>query len=122
GEAFGELRVPLLSNEPLAKDLSLDLGERYSHYNLFGGENTWKMGLSWQVNDALMFRGGFNRAIRAPSLQELYNPVVQAQDSINGDPCEVGSPQRSASMRRWRVTSACPLTTTTPRSRARSQA
>ena len=97
GEAFGELRVPLLSNEPLAKDLSLDLGERYSHYNLFGGENTWKVGLSWQVNDALMFRGGFNRAIRAPSLQELYNPVVQAQDSINGDPCEVGSPQRSGS-------------------------
>src|SRR6185437_7487301 len=95
GELFGELRVPLLSDQSFAKDLSLDLGERYSHYNLFGGENTWKAGLSWQVNDTLMFRGGYNRAIRAPSLQELYNPTVQAQDSINGDPCEVGSSQRS---------------------------
>lgn len=95
GEVFGELSVPLLSDKPYAKNVSLDLGERYSHYDLFGGENTWKAGLSWQVNDALMFRGGFNRAIRAPSLQELYNPTVQAQDSINGDPCEVGSPQRS---------------------------
>ena len=95
GEVFGELRVPLLRNEPFVKKLSLDLGERYSHYDLFGGENTWKAGLRWQVDDALMFRGGFNRAIRAPSLQELYNPTVQAQDSINGDPCEVGSLQRS---------------------------
>lgn len=95
GEAFGELRVPLLINQPFVKDLSLDLGERYSHYNLFGGENTWKVGLSWVVNDTLMFRAGYNRAIRAPSLQELYNPTVQAQDSINGDPCEVGSAQRS---------------------------
>ncbi|MDE1893556.1 MAG: TonB-dependent receptor [Xanthomonadaceae bacterium] len=95
GEVFGELSVPLLSDKPLVKKLSLDLGERYSHYDLFGGENTWKASLRWRVNDALMFRGGFNRAIRAPSLQELYNPTVQAQDSINGDPCEVGSLQRS---------------------------
>lgn len=95
GEVFGELNVPLLSDKPLVKKLSLDLGERYSHYDLFGGENTWKASLSWRVDDALMFRGGFNRAIRAPSLQELYNPTVQAQDSISGDPCEVGSLQRS---------------------------
>lgn len=95
GEVFGELSVPLLSEKPFVKNLSLDLGERYSHYDLFGGENTWKASLRWQVDDALMFRGGFNRAIRAPSLQELYNPTVQAQDSINGDPCEVGSLQRS---------------------------
>ncbi|MDE3071710.1 MAG: TonB-dependent receptor [Pseudomonadota bacterium] len=95
GELFGELSVPLLRDKPLVKKLSLDLGERYSHYDLFGGENTWKVGLRWQVDDALMFRGGFNRAIRAPSLQELYNPTVQAQDSIDGDPCELGSLQRS---------------------------
>lgn len=95
GEVFGELNVPLLSDKPLVKKLSLDLGARYSHYDLFGGENTWKASLSWRVDDALMFRGGFNRAIRAPSLQELYNPTVQAQDSISGDPCEVGSLQRS---------------------------
>lgn len=95
GELFGELSVPLLSDKPFVKKLSLDLGERYSHYDLFGGENTWKASLRWRVDDALMFRGGFNRAIRAPSLQELYNPTVQAQDSINGDPCEVGSLQRS---------------------------
>ncbi|MFA6231132.1 MAG: TonB-dependent receptor [Rhodanobacter sp.] len=96
GELFGELSVPLLSDKPFVKKLSLDLGERYSHYDLFGGENTWKTSLRWRVDDALMFRGGFNRAIRAPSLQELYNPTVQAQDSINGDPCEVGSLQRSS--------------------------
>lgn len=94
-EAFFELSAPLLRDQPFAKKLSLDVGGRYSRYGLFGGVNTWKAGLRWEVDDAVAFRGGFNRAIRAPSLQELYNPTVQAQDSISGDPCEVGSAQRS---------------------------
>lgn len=94
-EGFAELSAPLLRDEPFAKELSLDIGARYSRYSRFGGVNTWKAGLRWQVDDAVAFRGGFNRAIRAPSLQELFNPTVQAQDSISGDPCEVGSPQRS---------------------------
>jgi iron complex outermembrane receptor protein len=85
----------LLTDRPFAKDLSVDIGARHSQYDLFGGTNTWKADLHWQVDDAIMFRGGFNRAIRAPSLQELYNPTVQAQDSISGDPCEYNSSYRT---------------------------
>lgn len=96
-EEFVELRAPLLSDEPAVKKLTLDVGGRHSDYSRFGGVNTSKAGLRWQVDDSVAFRGGFNRAIRAPSLQELFNPTVQAQDSITGDPCEVGSPQRSGS-------------------------
>jgi iron complex outermembrane recepter protein len=94
-EVYLELRVPLLSNVPFAKDLSVDLGGRHSSYSLFGGVNTWKADLNWQATPAVMFRGGFERAIRAPSLQELYNPTVQAQSSISGDPCEYNSSYRT---------------------------
>jgi outer membrane receptor protein involved in Fe transport len=62
---------------------------------LFGGVNAWKADFHWQTNDALTFRGSFEHAIRAPSLQELYNPTVQAQDAISVDPCEYNSPYRT---------------------------
>jgi iron complex outermembrane recepter protein len=94
-EVFVELRAPLLTDKPFAKDLSVDIGGRHSQYDLFGGTNTWKADLHWRPTDAVMFRGGFERAIRAPSLQELYNPTVQAQDALTVDPCNYNSSYRT---------------------------
>jgi iron complex outermembrane receptor protein len=94
-EAYVELRAPILTDKPFAKDLSLDVAGRHSRYDLFGGVNTWKADLHWQVNDRIMFRGGFDHAIRAPSLQELYNPVIKAGASISSDPCAFDSPYRA---------------------------
>ena len=94
-EVYGELQVPVLKNKPFAKDVAVDLGVRRSQYDLFGGTNTWKADFHWQTTDAVTFRGSFERAIRAPSLQELYNPTVQAQDSISVDPCEYNSVYRT---------------------------
>ena len=42
-----------------------------------------------------MFRGGFERAIRAPSLQELYNPIVKAGATVSSDPCAYDSSYRT---------------------------
>jgi iron complex outermembrane receptor protein len=94
-EVYVELRAPLLTDKPFAKDVSLDVGGRHSQYDLFGGTNTWKADLRWQLDDAVMFRGGFERAIRAPSLQDLYNPTVQAQDALSVDPCNYNSSFRT---------------------------
>ncbi len=94
-EVFIELQAPLLTDKPFAKEIAVDVGGRHSQYDLFGGTNTWKADLHWKANDTVMFRGGFERAIRAPSLQELYNPTVQAQDSISVDPCEATSSYRT---------------------------
>lgn len=94
-EVFVELRAPLLTDRPFAKDLSVDVAGRHSQYDLFGGANTWKADLHWQTTDALAFRGGFERAFRAPSLQDLYNPTVQAQDSLSVDPCNYNSSYRT---------------------------
>ncbi len=94
-EVYVELRAPLLRDKPFAKDVSVDVAGRHSQYDLFGGANTWKADLHWQVNDAVAFRGGFERAFRAPSLQDLYNPIVQAQDSLTVDPCNYNSSYRT---------------------------
>jgi outer membrane receptor protein involved in Fe transport len=95
-EVFGELLVPILKDLPFVKELSLDLGYRYSHYNQFGNNSTWKIDGSWAPSDFLRFRGGYSRAIRAPSLANLYGPTSVGQLNIGtlpnaGDPCAVGS-------------------------------
>lgn len=94
-EVYVELRAPLLKDKPFAKDVSVDVAGRHSQYDLFGGANTWKADLHWQATDAVAIRGGFERAFRAPSLQDLYNPIVQAQDSLTVDPCNYDSSYRT---------------------------
>ena len=94
-EAYVELRAPILTDKPFVKDLSLDVAGRHSRYDLFGGVNTWKADLHWKVNDTIMFRGGFERAIRAPSLQELYNPIIRSGAAVSSDPCAFNSPYRA---------------------------
>ena len=105
-EVYVELRAPLLSDKPFAKELSIDVAGRHSQYDLFGGANTWKADLHWQTTDAVAFRGGFERAFRAPSLQDLYNPIVQAQDALNVDPCNYNSSYRTGP-NAARVTALC---------------
>ncbi len=99
-EAYGELLVPILHDKPFFKDLSLDLGYRYSHYNQSGGNNTYKIDGTWQPANPIRFRGSYSRAIRAPSLANLYGPTSVGQVNIGtppgaGDPCGVGSVFRS---------------------------
>ncbi len=105
-EVYVELRAPLLADKPFAKDLSVDVAGRHSQYDLFGGSNTWKADLHWQTTNAVAFRGGFERAFRAPSLQDLYNPTVQAQDSLTVDPCNYNSPYRTGA-NAGQVTALC---------------
>ena len=98
-EVYGELLVPLVQDLPFIKKMSLDLGYRYSNYNSVGSVNTYKITGDWEVVREVRFRGGWNRAIRAPSVGELYAPVSTASVGIGtasatnvlGDPCDVRS-------------------------------
>lgn len=101
-EEFGELLVPVLKDMPFIEDLSLDLGFRHSRYDLFGSVNTWKADLNWRPIREVSVRGGFQRAIRAPSLGELFAPTITGNLNIGsppnaGDPCAVGSSFRAGS-------------------------
>src|SRR5450631_3095420 len=100
-EVFAELLVPVLKDLPLIDELSLDLGARRSDYDLFGGVNTWKADLNWKPISTVSIRGGYARAIRAPSLGELFAPTVTGNLNIGsgpsaGDPCATGSSFRSS--------------------------
>jgi outer membrane receptor protein involved in Fe transport len=94
-EGFLEGRIPLLADKPFAHVLEADLGYRYSSYNLGFNTSTYKIGLEWSPVRALRVRAGYNRAVRAPNIDELY-----AEKSIGAggvaDPCWGPTPTLSA--------------------------
>ena len=68
-EGYIELLIPTLADLPLAKKVELDAAYRRSSYNLAGGVNAYKGDFTWTVVDPVRFRGGYERAVRAPSLR-----------------------------------------------------
>ncbi|TLY95439.1 MAG: TonB-dependent receptor [Gammaproteobacteria bacterium] len=75
-EGFTEMRLPLLDEKPGAYLLSLNAGYRYSSYTLGFNTNTYKLGLEWAPVQDVRIRGGYNRAVRAPSIGELFQPAA----------------------------------------------
>src|SRR5690606_10228357 len=71
-EIYGELFVPVLSNMPFIEELNLELGYRYSDYDSIGGIGTYKINGEWAPTNWLRFRGGYQKASRAPNLGELF--------------------------------------------------
>ncbi|MBB1270136.1 TonB-dependent receptor [Shewanella sp. SR44-3] len=71
-EAFLELGVPLLSDLPFAEQVDLSAAMRYFDYSTFGDDSTWKLGLTWRMNDEIMFRAGRSTAFRAPTVDDLF--------------------------------------------------
>jgi iron complex outermembrane receptor protein len=91
-EVFTEMTLPIMDDKPLAYALSANAGYRYSTYTDGFDTNTWKVGLEWAPIRDIRFRGGFNRAVRAPSIEELYAPNTVGAGGT-ADPCwgaEVG--------------------------------
>ncbi len=104
-ELFGELLVPVFKDWHNLGELSLDLGYRRSFYTGFGSVGTWKADFNWQPIPTFALRGGFQRAIRAPSLGELFAPTVTGPVAIGLSP-NAGDPCSSASAFRTGATSA----------------
>ncbi len=85
-ELFGEIRVPIATDKPFAKNLSLDAGYRFSDYSTSGTTNTYKLEGQWSPTADFGFRAGYNRAVRAPNVVELFSPSA-VQDVGANDPC-----------------------------------
>ncbi len=94
-ELFIEAAVPLIQNTGGFEDLSMELGYRYSDYSTSGGYNTYKALLNWAITDSWRLRGGYNRAVRAANVYELFEPQelglglnqdICANDPATGEP------------------------------------
>jgi len=87
-ELFGELEIPLIRGFTGIDDLTLNLSGRFSDYDSYGSNSTYKVGLNWQITPAWRLRGTYGTGFRAPALYELYlanQTGFLGQTSV--DPC-----------------------------------
>ena len=106
-EFFVEALIPVLSDLPFVQQLDLNIGYRYADYSTVGGVSAYKVDADWVVDDKLRIRGGVQRAVRAPSIGELYgnrdisSPQIGAPQNaagapvFGGDPCDIRSAYRT---------------------------
>jgi len=94
-ELFGELYLPLITDKPLAKNLGLTFGARFSDHSISGSATAYKVEGTWQPTDVLRVRTSYQRAVRAPSIDELFSPAQQNFPSLLEDPCNADSAART---------------------------
>jgi iron complex outermembrane receptor protein len=97
-EGYLESGMPILQDQPFAKELSFEAGYRYSAYNVGFDTNTYKFGINWAPSTDLRFRGSYQHAVRVPNLQELFTQRVLSLEG-SSDPCAgsvTGMPTASA--------------------------
>ncbi|HXD37263.1 MAG TPA: TonB-dependent receptor [Rhodanobacter sp.] len=85
-ELYAETLIPLLSEQPFAYSLNLDLGIRASDYSTTGTTTNKKIAIEWRPIQDLLVRGTVSQVFRAPNLDELYDGVTLVQPSPT-DPC-----------------------------------
>ena len=71
---YGELYVPLLRDMAMAEAVDLELAYRSSDYSTVGTVDSFKVSGSWAFNEQIRLRAGFNTAVRAPNISELFSP------------------------------------------------
>jgi iron complex outermembrane receptor protein len=77
---FGELNVPIL------KGLEGNVAVRNDHYSDVGGSTTYKGSMRWQPTREIVLRGSLGTGFRAPTLLDLYSPVVLGSSEQFNDP------------------------------------
>lgn len=85
-EFFIEMNIPLLSYSPFAEHLDTNLAYRYSDYSTIGKSGSWQFGLDWSPHKTIQIRTMFSESIRAPNINELYDPGTETFVTFL-DPC-----------------------------------
>jgi len=71
---YAELYLPFLQGARGADLLDMELAYRLSDYSTAGNVESYKASMSWAPVESFRIRGGYNRAVRAPSIGELFAP------------------------------------------------
>jgi outer membrane receptor protein involved in Fe transport len=86
-EAYGELEVPLLRDQFLSRDVRFNASARYTDYDSYGDDTTYKLSLSWGITEWLSLRATKGTSYRAPALFEQFQGGTSGFLSSTNDPC-----------------------------------
>ena len=100
-EAAAQIDIPLIADKPFFQELGIGGAARISDYSTSGTVTSYEGDARWRPIEALLFRGSYQRAVRAPNIGELFAPATGTQLVIGtppaslGDPCDVRSSART---------------------------
>jgi len=88
-ELYAEMRVPIVQGAFMADSLLLNASYRYSDYSnpINDSTDTYGIGLEWAPIADIKFRGSYQKAVRAPSIIELYQAQGLGLYDNDFDPC-----------------------------------
>jgi iron complex outermembrane receptor protein len=85
-EVYGEIRVPILKEQPFAYSLEATGAVRHSNYSISGSSTTYSIHGLWKPVHDVLIRGAYTTGFRAPSLGELFGGRSRFDLPAN-DPC-----------------------------------
>ena len=100
-ELAAQIDIPLLADVPLVHKLNVGAAFRRSDYSTSGAVDSYEGDIRWEPTDGLLMRGGYQRAVRAPNIGELFAAASGSQIAFGtppaalGDPCDVRSTART---------------------------
>src|SRR5690606_18807780 len=86
-EYYAEIDVPILSDVPGARELSINAASRYSDYNTFGDTTNNRIGLKWKPVESVLVRATWAEGFRAPTVADLYGGTSETFEDYT-DPCD----------------------------------
>ncbi len=92
-DIWAELLIPVAGDLPFLQKFELEVGGRHSSYSTTDSTDTYKINANIQINEFVRFRGGYNKATRAPNLGELFLPLQQnfTGSGVYTDACSLRS-------------------------------
>lgn len=100
-EFAAQIDIPLIADKPFIQEFGIGGAIRYSDYSVTGGVTSYEVDARWKPVEPLLFRGSYQRAVRAPNIGELFSPqqgtqlVIGTPPGALGDPCDVRSNART---------------------------
>lgn len=89
-----EVNIPLLAHMAGARDLNLDLANRWFDYSSFGTGTAGQVGLKWQPIHDLLFRAEYSQGFRAPNVSDLFAGEFANFPQVK-DPCDTSNGERT---------------------------
>jgi iron complex outermembrane recepter protein len=92
-EGFLEVNAPIL-RDTVVESLDFNAAGRVTSYSTSGAVETWKLGLTSQVDDNIRLRSSWSLDIRAPQISELFSPGTLSSQFCS---YPLGAPQYACS-------------------------
>jgi outer membrane receptor protein involved in Fe transport len=81
-EVYAETDIPVIKDVFLLEKFGINAAVRNTDYSTSGNVTTWKIGFTWDVSDDWRLRGTRSHDIRAPNVNELFNPGSEGNPNV----------------------------------------